>query len=144
MTHIPPIGTVMTPFPHFVTVDESLRRARALMVEHQIRHLPVKDGGRLVGVVADRDIKRALDPDLGLPPADELFIHDVFIPDVYVVDIGEPLDRVLEHMADNHLGSALVTKADRLVGIFTMTDACRFFSKHLRSLFPSGPGDSIA
>ena len=94
--------------------------------------------------MTDRDIKRALDPDLGLPPKEELFVRDVFVPDVYVVDIGQPIDGVLEQMAQRHVGSALVSKAGRLVGIFTMTDACRLFCEHLRSLFPSASGDTVA
>lgn len=144
MNHIPSMGSVMTPFPHFVAVDESLLRARALMVEHTIRHLPVKDGDALVGMLTDRDIKRALDPDLGLPPKEELFVRDVFTPDAYVVDIHEPLDGVLEHMVRHHLGSTLVTRAGRLVGIFTTVDACRLFCEHLRSLFPPGLGHTAA
>jgi CBS domain-containing protein len=68
MMHIPSIGSVMTPFPYVVQVDDSLLVARTLMVEHSIRHLPVKDGDTLAGVLTDRDLKRALDPKLGLPP----------------------------------------------------------------------------
>ena len=34
MTHIPSIGSVMTPFPYVVQVDDSLLLARTLMVEH--------------------------------------------------------------------------------------------------------------
>ena len=124
----------MTAFPHFVEVGDSILRARTLMVEHQIRHLPVKDHGVLVGILTDRDLKRALDPDFGLPPKQELFVSDVFLPDVYVVDEGEPLDTVLDYMATRHIGSALVTKREKLVGILTATDACRLFCKHLRSL----------
>jgi acetoin utilization protein AcuB len=144
MDRIPSIGTVMTPFPHVVQVDESLLAARALMVEHQVRHLPVKDGQKLVGVLTDRDLKRALDPDLGLPPKEQLFVRDVFLPDAYVVDSSEPLDRVLDHMASQHVGSALVTKAGRLVGIFTTMDACRVLYEHLRALFPSRSGNDVA
>jgi acetoin utilization protein AcuB len=144
MNHIPTMGSVMTSFPHVVGIDESLRRARTLMVEHEVRHLPVKDGDALVGVLTDRDIKRALDPDLGLPPKEELFVRDLFVPDAYVVDMREPLDGVLEHMFRHHIGSALVTKAGRLVGIFTTVDACRLFCEHLRSLFPPGLGHTAA
>ena len=78
----------MTPFPFFVTVGDSLLVARTLMVRHEVRHLPVKDGDALVGVLTDRDLKRALDPDLGLPPKEELFVRDVFAPDPYTVDTG--------------------------------------------------------
>jgi len=144
MDHIPTIGAVMTPFPYFVQVDDSVLTARALMVEHEVRHLPVKEGDTLVGVVTDRDVKRALDPSIGLPPEDELFVRDVFVPDAYVADIGEPLDRVLAHLASHHIGSALVSKSGRLVGIFTLTDAARLFGDHLRALFRPPSGDEAA
>jgi acetoin utilization protein AcuB len=144
MDHIPSIGSVMTPFPYVVQIDESVLAARALMVEHQVRHLPVKDGNTLLGVLTDRDLKRALDPGLGLSPKAELFVRDVFVPDAYVVDVGEPLDGVLDHLSSQHIGSALVTKSGRLVGIFTLTDAARLFSRHLHSLFPRHTGDEVA
>jgi acetoin utilization protein AcuB len=141
---MPSTGSVMTPFPYVVQVDDSLLYAREVMVRHQVRHLPVKQGTALVGIVTDRDLKRALDPDLGLPPKDELFVRDVFEPHAYIVDAGEPLDNVLEHMAAEHIGSVLVTKHDHLVGIFTATDACRVFCRHLRSIFPRSPGGASA
>ena len=143
MDHIPSMRSVMTPFPYFVDAGESLLVARTLMVRHEVRHLPVKEGDRLVGVLTDRDLKRALDPDLGLPPKDELFVRDVFMPDPYTVDTSEPLDRVLEEMATRHMGSVLVTSHGRLAGIFTTTDACRILCGHLRALAPR-PGDDAA
>ena len=144
MDQIPAIGSVMTPFPHVVQVDDSALAARALMVTHEVRHLPVKDGNRLLGVLTDRDLKRAFDPGLGLPPDDELFVRDVFVPDAYVVDVSEPLDAVLEQLSLQRIGSVLVTKQGRLVGIFTLTDAARLLCRHLRSLFPTHSGDEVA
>lgn len=144
MDHIPSIGSVMTPFPYVVQVDESLRVAKALMVEHELRHLPVKDGNTLLGVLTDRDLKRALDPSLGLPAKEELFVRDAFVPDAYIVDVGEPLDGVLEQLSTQHIGSALVTKHGHLVGIFTLSDAARIFCRHLRSLFPDHSGEEVA
>ena len=138
------VASAMTPFPYSIDVGDSLRRARGLMVEHQIRHLPVMRERSLVGVLSDRDLKRAMDPDLGLPPKEELLVRDVLVADAYVVDWAEPLDRVLERMTSEHIGSALVTKAGKLVGIFTAMDACRFLYKHLRSLFPSQTSDDVA
>ena len=134
----------MTPFPYWIDVDDSVRRARGLMVEHQIRHLPVMQGRSLVGVLSDRDLKRALDPTLGLPPEDELFVRDVYVSDPYVVDSSTALDVVLEHMAAHHVGSALVTSHGRLAGIFTATDACRLYCDHLRKLFPARGAKDVA
>lgn len=144
MDHIPSMRSVMTPFPFFVEAGDSLLVARALMVRHEVRHLPVKEGDKLVGVLTDRDLKRALDPDLGLPPKEELFVRDVSLPDAYTVDTSEPLDRVLEEMTSRHMGSVLVTSRGRLAGIFTATDACRILCGHLRALAPPRPGDHAA
>jgi acetoin utilization protein AcuB len=127
-----------------VQIDDPLLVARTLMVEHSIRHLPVKDGNTLVGVLTDRDLKRALDPNLGLPPEEELFVRDVFVPGAYVVDVTEPLDGVLDQLSTRHIGSALVTKNGRLVGIFTLVDTARLYCQHLRALFRSTPGAEVA
>jgi CBS domain-containing protein len=104
------------------------------MDELEIRHLPVVRDGRLVGVITDRDLKRALDPALGLPPKNELFVEDVMVWDVYVVDSHTPLDVVSLEMADRHIGCALVVREGKLVGVFTTTDACRVLGERLRSL----------
>jgi CBS domain-containing protein len=95
-------------------------------------------------VLTDRDLKRALDPDLGLSPEEELFVRDVFVPDAYVVDVTEPFDRVLDQLSTRHIGSALVTKNGRLVGIFTLVDTARLYCQHLRALFPSTPSVEVA
>lgn len=144
MDHIPTMAAVMTPFPFHVDVSDSLLRARDLMTEHEVRHLPVVKNHELLGILTDRDLKRALDPDLGLPPKDELFVRDVYVPDPYVVDDHAPLDDVLEHMSRHHLGSALVTTRGRLAGIFTSTDACRVYCEHLRRIFPKPVGTDAA
>lgn len=138
------MASVMTPFPHSIDVDDSLLRARELMVQLEVRHLPVLKDHRLLGILTDRDIKRALDPDLGLPPKQELFVRDVYVPDPYVVDDLTPLDDVLAHMAEHQLGSVLVTKHGRLAGIFTSVDACRAYCAHLRMIFPPRQGTDAA
>ncbi len=143
MSRIPMIRSVMTPFPYAIDADAPLTQARAMMVEHGVRHLPVTHDDQLVGVVTDRDLKRALDPSLGLPPRNELYVKDVCVFEPYVVDMGEPLDRVLRHLAQTHIGSALVVRKGRVVGIFTTIDACRCFAEHLGNQAP-GVGDDAA
>ncbi|NNL67308.1 MAG: CBS domain-containing protein [Myxococcales bacterium] len=123
----------MTPFPHSIDAEAPLRQARQQMLEHGVRHLPVTRRNRLVGLLTDRDLKRALDPSLGLAPRNELAVRDAMVRDVYIAETLERLDRVLLEMADAHIGSALVTKNGKLVGIFKSTDACRAFGEHLRT-----------
>jgi len=144
MKKIPQIQSVMTPFPYAVDADAPLRFARQQMLEHEVRHLPVESNGRLVGVLTDRDLKRALDPSLGIAPKHELIVRDAMVRHAYVVETAERLDRVLFEMAERHIGSALVTKGGKLVGIFTSSDACRVFGEHLRAEFPNPPHDEVA
>ncbi len=135
---IPPVVSWMTPFPHSIDVAAPVEEARALMAEHELRHLPVMQDGRLVGIVSDRDIGSASAAPARPIPAGSP-IGDVCQRDVYVVSISEPVDRVLQEMADRHIGSTLVVKDGKLVGIFTATDVCRCFAAFLRSRFPAAP-----
>jgi acetoin utilization protein AcuB len=133
MQDIPSVKSVMTVFPYFVTSGTTVRRAREMMAQHGIRHLPVMRGKELVGVVTDRDMERSEGPKLGLPSKDTLSVSDGFVREAYVVEQNEPLDEVLSVLAEKHLDCALVVNAGRLVGIYTTTDACRAFAEHLQA-----------
>jgi acetoin utilization protein AcuB len=141
---LPQILAYMTPFPYSIDVDAPLGEAHAFLRERHIRHLPVTERGELVGVLTDRDIKLALGPDLGSPPERELTVREVYQPDSYVVDAAASLLTVAATMAERHLGSALVTRGGKLVGIFTTTDACRALSRILREQFPERGPDEVA
>ncbi len=141
---IPPIMQVMTPFPYSIEAGAGLEKALAMMGEHDFRHLPVVEGGELVGVVSEREILRAAEGRRGKKAEEQLSVRDVALLDAYIVGLLEPLDSVVEHMAREHLGAALVVKDGRLAGIFTITDACQWFAEFLRARFPSEKGDDAA
>jgi len=128
MERIPPIKAVMTPFPHAVGIDDSIEMARQTMRTQAIRHLAVTEKGQLVGVISEREIELAVGARV---------VRDAQMGGAYVVELTERLDRVLLAMSRSHLGSALVVKRGKLVGIFTTSDACRIFGECLRNLFPN-------
>lgn len=132
MPAIPPIEAVMTPLPVSIGIDARITEARELMTEHDIRHLPVTEGGEIVGVVTQRDIGLVLDPEGEHPFDRELRVRTICMPDAYVVPPETPLDTVVAAMARRRIGSALVARAGRLLGIFTATDACRLYADTLR------------
>lgn len=140
---IPSVMAVMTPFPWFIHIEDSLGRAVEVMAEHDIRHLPVTREGQLVGVVSERDVQLVQS---GTDPAqrEALQVRDACVLDAYVVDVGEPLDQVLIEMARRHIGSTLVVRHGKLAGILTVTDACRAFGEFLRACFPQDDGDEAA
>lgn len=127
------IKSVMTPFPHSVGRQATADEAERMMQAHGIRHLPVKDVDDLVGVVSARDLR--------LAPEGSSTVATLMQADPYVVELGASLEDVLLHMANRHIACVLVTKEGRLAGIFTHVDACRAFSKELRSQRPEG-GDA--
>ena len=135
---------VITPFPHSVDVEAPVEEALEFMRTHKIRHLPVTEQNRLAGIVSDRDIKLLLSEDFGGAPRTELKVRDAFVDEPYVVDVGDSLDRVLDVMAERHLGSALVTKNGGLVGIFTSTDAYRHFATFIRDRYRIPDGNDAA
>lgn len=133
----------MTPFPYSIDIDAPIEEARVFMQKQNIRHLPVIAGGKLAGIVSDRDIKLYLGPDLDYPQANETRVRDVYLANPYVVDLNEALDNVLMSMAERHIGSVLVTRDGKLAGLFTATDACRAFAEHLRKQYrPAGGNDA--
>jgi signal-transduction protein with cAMP-binding, CBS, and nucleotidyltransferase domain len=139
---IPAIKSMMTAFPYAVDAGAPLEEARELMREHGIRHLPVTRAGELVGVVSDRDLSRAEGETKGRRRG-EVRVWDVCARQVYVVDLEEPLDNVLLHMARQRIGSTVVAKDGKVAGIFTTTDACRAFAEFLRREQPPD-GDAAA
>mgnify|MGYP001825440702 FL=1 len=135
--HIPRINSVMTPFPYSVEADARLAEAARMMARHKIRHLPVIDDGQLIGVVSQRRLE-AGESDEGTS------VRDVMFAEPYIVEIGEPLEKVLAQLADRHLECALVVKDDRLAGIFTMIDAYRRYARELHRQRTKGGGDAAA
>ena len=122
MKTIPQIQKFMTPMPHTINAKMPLKTAFAMMREHGFRHIPVLDGGELVGVLTDRDVKLAG----SFADAEKVTAEDAMTPDPYAVLPQAPLDQVLAEMATHKYGCALVRQENgKLVGIFTATDALR-------------------
>ena len=143
MRHIPAIKTVMTPFPYSVGLATPLEDARAFLQRHDIHHLPVTDAERLVGIVTDRDIRLYLERQPG-GNAGAVTVGDICSGNPCIVDLNERLDTVLQMMAARHLDCVLVTRNDRLAGVFTGTDVCRSFAAWLEEQFRPPGGDSAA
>ncbi|HKF97373.1 MAG TPA: CBS domain-containing protein [Steroidobacteraceae bacterium] len=131
MKRNPQVVAFMTPFPYSIDVDAPLAEAHALMREHHFRHLPVTSAQAIVGILTDRDIKLVLGPDFGSPDERELRVRDAYVERPCVVPASTPVAVVARTMAEHRIGSAIVTKHDKLVGIFTVTDACRALAEIL-------------
>lgn len=144
MKKIPSIKSVMSPFPYWIDIQAPLTDAENMMLEHGISHLPVKEKGEIVGVIASFDIEHAKGDSPVNKTFGQLLVQDVCVMNPYIVDMDEPLDNVVLHLSNHHIGSALVVKGGRLAGVFTVNDACRCFAEYLRDQFRNLGGDDIA
>jgi len=129
---IPQAKDVMTPFPHFIEVGQGVAQARELMLAHGVRHLPVKDGSELVGVVTERDLEVATVAGAGREPP----LRELCESELCVVDLHARMDEVVIEMARRRVGSALVVRDGRLAGILTAGDVCRLYGELLTKLAP--------
>ena len=140
--HMPPVSTLMTPFPYFVHPDDPVARVLALMREHGIRHVPVKEEDRVVGLISEGDLRWLTNPAASGADPDAVRVRDVQVPPPYVVELSAPLGPVLLEMARRHVGSAIVQRSGRLAGIVTESDVCRALGEILARRFGPDAGDA--
>lgn len=128
---IPRVDEFMSRAPHTIGRDQPMSEAHAIMRTHGIRHLPVLHGGRLVGVVSDRDL-HLVETLRDVDPA-AVTVEEAMSPEPYVVTPDQPVDAVVAAMAERKLGSAVVMRQREVLGIFTTIDALRAFAAVLRT-----------
>lgn len=103
--------------------DQTMESAAEIMEEHRFRHLPVTDDlGVIVGILSDRDLARATNPQK--PGFDaEAQVSDSMSWPVVTVDQNMPLKEAAQGMIDEKISAFLVTDADKaIVGIVTSQD----------------------
>lgn len=125
------IETFMSPGPHTIGIDQKLSKAHGFMRTHAIRHLPVLDGGRLVGILSERDLG-LVEALPGVDPS-EISVEEAMSSSVYAVAPGASLARVADEMAQHRYGCAVVMDGAKVIGIFTTVDACRALADTLRT-----------
>lgn len=141
---IPPVGSLMTPFPYFVEADEPLQRVELLMEEHNIRHIPVQENGIVVGIVSERDLHHMAIRSLSKEKKEQIRAREVMVSSPYVVTFDTPLNKVTKEMARRHIGSAIILHHSKLAGILSAMDACRILAEILESEFAPTSGNDAA
>lgn len=126
----PEVSRYMTDAPLAIDPATSMAEAHRLMQRRAVRHLPILRDARVVGIVTDRDLhKYAAVPHFD---PDRVTVEEVMVRDVAVVAPHDPLPEVADLMSQRDIGSVVVVDHDRVVGIFTTSDALRALSEIIR------------
>jgi acetoin utilization protein AcuB len=125
----------MSKNPYTITADTPVEEALKRMHEIHVRRFPVvNQAGKLVGIVAEKDLLYA-----SPSPATSLSIHElhyllskltvaeVMRQDIVTVTEDTPVEDAARIMADRKIGSLPVVRDGQLVGIITETDLFRLF-----------------
>lgn len=114
--------------------DDTLLRAVALFKQHRIRHVPITRNDELVGIISDRDVRRALGWGGIADACNAMFgdavrtpqqIDEVMQRSVITHPLSGTLGNVLELLLENRVHSAVITEHRRVLGIVTATDFIR-------------------
>ena len=127
----------MTPKPITITVQESMQGAMELMAMKRIRHLPVVDGaGKLIGLVSDRDLRRAApsplfgaDHEKAAGQLDSTTVERIMIRSPATIGPQQRLQDAMKLMVEKKYGALPVVEAGRLVGIITPIDVMKSWLK---------------
>lgn len=118
----------------------TVREAIRLIEDSEVRHLPIVEDGRLLGIVSDRDLREFRIPlmveierfgDADRKRTDELLntpISEVMAADVVSVDSSETIESVIDAMIEYKVGAVPVIDrhSDELVGIISYVDVLRY------------------
>jgi len=117
-----------------VTKDTDIESAYRIMRKNKIRHLPVVEDEKLVGIVADRDIRQALLPWKSSEKEKEFYyfskevrVSDVMTKDVITISPETDIEDAARLIHDHKFGALPVVKGKKLVGIITHMDILKIF-----------------
>jgi CBS domain-containing membrane protein len=125
------IQQIMTPNPFFLSQHANVNKARMLMANQKIRHVPIKDAdtGKLIGMLNQKEVlanaikiisKRGLDQ---LEHTEKsIDIASLMDNKPMVVDISADLLEVANGLLKQKSGCVAIIDKEELVGVITSND----------------------
>ena len=129
-----PISTIMTANVITVKPNDSLEKAETLFKKHKIRHIPVVDKKRLVGMLSMNDLLRISFADGAYEDEEEIetVVYEMFsLPQVMAKSIKTvnpetTIKEVAELLAKEEFHALPIVDGGNLVGIVTTTDLIKY------------------
>jgi acetoin utilization protein AcuB len=114
-----------------IEASEPVAKAYHLMKQVGCRHLPVLEQGRLVGMISDRDVQRALNSnvrDIFSMPVVELslepnaLVREFMSSPIVTVPADKDLLSATKMMIEQKIGALVIVEDQKIVGIMTRHD----------------------
>ena len=129
-----PISSIMTKELITLTLDDTLYAAEKRMKKNHIRHMPVVQGDKLIGLISLSDLQRVSFIDAygkegteDTPIYNMLDIKDLMIKKPLTASPQTTILEVSKLLASKEFHSLPVVENDKLVGIITTTDLLHYF-----------------
>ncbi len=116
------IREIMKSNPVSISPSFKLSEAYKLMIEKKIRHLPVIENEKLVGIVTDRDLRLATSSLAGQKFDPESEVANMMIRPVQTTHPNDPVETAVQKMRELKIGCLPVLEDRKLIGIVTVTD----------------------
>ena len=134
----PTVRTIMSTRTVTVTMDDSLARARELFNEHHFHHLLVVQGPTLLGIISDRDLLKAVSPNIGrLSETDRdratlnKRAHQIMSRTLITVTADTTVEAAARLLLEHRVSCLPVVTTDRhLEGIITWRDLLHAYLRH--------------
>ena len=130
------VGEIMMSSPVTLKSDDILGLADDIMNLGRIRHIPIVEGKRVVGVLSQRDLFRsALVKIMGLTAADQkallksVPIQEAMSTPVITVFPDATVKQAARLMMERKIGCLPVVEGDALVGLVTESDVLRYVAE---------------
>jgi len=131
-----PIQKIMTQNLVKLNLEDTLTKAESLFKSHKIRHLPVVNGDKIVGMLSYNDLLRISFADATDDDGDtvETTVYDMFTLEqvmskqVSFVKASDAIEVAAELFITKDFHALPVLENDKLVGIVTTTDMIRFYN----------------
>lgn len=134
----------MTRRLYTATPDEDAQSACARMIELNVRHMPVVEEGRMVGLMSDRDLLLHAKSGKGYAFPDGLRVADVMAKEVVSATPETTLAGIAQRMIERRIDAIPVVQADgKVVGLVTSTDLLRLIARREFDVLDFRPSDEL-
>jgi acetoin utilization protein AcuB len=134
------VASIMTRKVFTVDMDDSLKTVRNIFKHVEFHHILVDDGKKLVGVISDRDLLKALSPFLGTRSEnrDDIItlnkkVHQIMSKIIITIDAETSIEQANDLLLENNISCLpVVSQQGSVEGIVTWKDILKFYLKNTK------------